>query len=194
MLLSQMVLLGFSSGNSLACGRYVLLASGSSEGDGWRARGIPIPCITFAVVLHSTLPKWDIRLFNVPGIFKVVILLFIAFAGFAALAGQRNFPDPQNFDNAFRLGQVMGTVEEELMPTRLRSFVSSIATKGKHHLPALGAFDAFIVLFMLMRPLPSWENANYVLGEIKNARRTLKVAVPLAVGGVTIFQPYRNQT
>ena len=102
-LLSQMILLGFSSGNSLAFGRYVLLASGSELGDGWEARGIAIACITFAVVLHSTLPKWGIRLFNVLGVFKVVILLFIVFAGFAALAGHRNVPDPHNFDNAFRL-------------------------------------------------------------------------------------------
>ena len=98
-----MVLLGFSSGNSLAFGRYILLAAGSSEGDGWQARGIAIACITFAVVLHSTLPKWGIRLFNVLGIFKVVILVFIAFSGFAALAGHRHVPDPHNFENAFRL-------------------------------------------------------------------------------------------
>jgi amino acid transporter len=98
-----MVLLGFSSGDSLAFERYVLLASGSEEDDGWQARGIAIACITFVVVLHSTLPKWGIRLFNVLGVFKAVILLFIVFAGFAALAGHRKVPDPRNFDNAFHL-------------------------------------------------------------------------------------------
>jgi hypothetical protein len=34
---------GFSSGNSLAFGRYVLFASGSDAPDGWQARGIIIP-------------------------------------------------------------------------------------------------------------------------------------------------------
>ena len=38
----------------------------------------------------------------------------------------------------------------------------------------------------------SWENANYVLSEIKNPQRTLKVAVPLAVGGVTILYVLAN--
>lgn len=38
----------------------------------------------------------------------------------------------------------------------------------------------------------SWENANYVLGEIKNPQKTLKVAVPLAVGGVTILYVLAN--
>lgn len=107
-LLSQMILLGFSSGNALAFGRYCLFASGSDIADGWEARGIAIACITFAVVLHSTLPKWGIRLFNVLGVFKVFILLFIVCAGFAALAGHRKVPNPRNFDNAFRLEEGEG--------------------------------------------------------------------------------------
>lgn len=98
--LSQMILLGFSSGNSLAFGRYVLLASGSEEADGWIARGIAIGCITFVVLLHGIFPKWGMRLFDVLGIFKVMVLLFIVCSGFAALAGYRNVPNPHNFDNA----------------------------------------------------------------------------------------------
>lgn len=100
--LSQMVLLGFSSGNSLAFGRYVLFASGSDAPDGWEARAIGVGCITFAVILHGTFPKWGMRLFDVLGVFKVVILLFIIFSGFAALAGHRRVPDPHNFDHAVR--------------------------------------------------------------------------------------------
>jgi amino acid transporter len=106
--MSQMILLGFSSGNSLAFGRYCLFASGSSVADGWQARGIAVGCITFAVVLHSTLPKWGIRLFNLLGFFKVFILLFIVFSGFAALAGHRKVPNPHNFDNAFRFEEGEG--------------------------------------------------------------------------------------
>ena len=98
-----MILLGFSSGNSLAFGRYCLFASGSEEADGWTARGIAVACITLSVVVHATIPKWGIRLFNVLGFFKVFILLFIVFSGFAALAGHRKVPNPHNFDNAFRL-------------------------------------------------------------------------------------------
>ena len=53
---AQMILLGFSSGNALAFGRYILYASGNNSPDGWPARGIGIACITFAVSLHSFLP------------------------------------------------------------------------------------------------------------------------------------------
>lgn len=98
-----MILLGFSSGNSLAFGRYVLYASGSDTPDGWVARAIGVGCITFAVLLHSAFPKWGMRLFDVLGVFKVVVLLFIVFSGFAALAGHRRVPNPHNFDNAVRI-------------------------------------------------------------------------------------------
>lgn len=80
----------------------MLLAAGSTAPDGWAARGIAVACISFAVLLHGILPKWGTRLFDVLGIFKVVILLFIVFSGFAALAGHRKVPNPHNFDNAVR--------------------------------------------------------------------------------------------
>jgi hypothetical protein len=55
-LASQMILLGFSSGNSLAFGRYVLYAAGSELRDSYAARGIGVACATFAVALHAALP------------------------------------------------------------------------------------------------------------------------------------------
>ena len=162
-----MILLGFSSGNSLAFGRYILFASGSEVADGWQARGIAIACVTFAVVLHSTLPKWGIRLFNVLGIFKVAVLLVIVFGGFAAMAGRLKVPNPHNFDNAF-------------------TFYSG-ETWGNG-----GAYEYCTAILRIVYSYKGWENANYVLGEIKNPTRTLKVAAPLAIGGVTILYVLAN--
>jgi amino acid transporter len=135
-LASQMLLLGFSSGNSLAFGRYVLLASGSSV-DGWVARGIAIACVTFAVGLHAVAPKWGIRLFNVLGVFKVFVLLFIVFSGFAAIAGHLKVPQPHNFDNAFALevGENYG---------------------------GGGAYQYCQALLRIIYSYKGWENANYV--------------------------------
>ncbi|PVH93286.1 high-affinity methionine permease-like protein [Periconia macrospinosa] len=166
-LAAQMLLLGFSSGNSLAFGRYVLFASGSTAPDGWQARGIAIACVTFSTLLHSTFPKWGIRLFSVLGVFKVVILIFIVFSGFAALAGRLKIPEPHNFDNAFRLevGDGYG---------------------------GGGAYAYCTALLRIVYSYKGWENANYVLGEIKNPQRTLKVAAPLAIGGVTILYVLAN--
>ncbi|KAH7091712.1 amino acid/polyamine transporter I [Auriculariales sp. MPI-PUGE-AT-0066] len=152
-----MLLLGFSSGNSLAFGRYALLASGKESPDGWAARGIAIGCVTFVVLLHSIAPKWGMRLANLLGIFKVIILLIIVFAGFAALAGHRLVPDPHNFENAFSV---------------YRARVSAEATR--------------------MHTYKGWENANYVVSELKHPRKTLAIAAPIAVGGVTILYVLAN--
>lgn len=162
-----MILLGFSSGNALAFGRYILFASGRESADGWQARGLAIACITFAVLLHSTFPKWGIRLFNFLGVFKVVILLFIVFSGFAALAGHLRVPDPHNFDNAFSLGAGEGY-------------------------GGGGAYAYSTALLRIIYSYKGWENVNYVLGEVKNPRRTLLVAAPVAIGGVTILYVLAN--
>ncbi|KAK8879025.1 high-affinity methionine permease [Apiospora arundinis] len=165
-LASQMILLGFSSGNSLAFGRYVLLAAGQKD-DSWIARGIGIACVTFATVLHAVLPRWGLRLVNVLGVFKVVILLLIVFSGFAALAGHRRVPDPHNFDNAFRLEKGNGW-------------------------GGGGAYTYSTALLNVIYSYKGWENANYVIGELKNPRKTLAVAAPLAIGGVTILYVLAN--
>ncbi|KAI6782611.1 High-affinity methionine permease-like protein [Emericellopsis cladophorae] len=166
-LAAQMLLLGFSTGNALAFGRYVLFASGWESYDGWPARAIGVACVTFAVVLHTVLPKWGVRLFNVLGTFKVITLLIIVFSGFAALAGHRRVPNPHNFDNAFRIenGDGYGGGSASTYSNAILNVVYSY--KG-------------------------WENANYVVSELKNPRKTLAIAAPLAVGGVTILYVLAN--
>ncbi|ROW03719.1 hypothetical protein VMCG_05336 [Cytospora schulzeri] len=166
-LASQMILLGFSSGNALAFGRYVLLATGSSSLDGWATRGIGVACISFAVLLHSLLPTWGLRLVSMLGIAKVVILLFIVFSGFAALAGRRLVPDPRNFDNAFAIEDGDGYGNG-------------------------GAYGYATALLRVVYSYKGWENANYVAGELKDPQRTLAVAAPLAVGSVTILYVLAN--
>ncbi|KAK3359605.1 high-affinity methionine permease [Lasiosphaeria hispida] len=163
----QMILLGFSAGNSLAFGRYVLLAVGHPLPDGWPARGIAILCITFVVTLHATLPQWGLRLTNVLGVFKVLVLLVIVFSGFAALAGHRLVPDPHNFDN-------MWAIE-----------------KGDGY-GGGGAYAFATALLQVVYSYKGWENANYVLGELKNPQRTLSIAAPIAVVGVTILYVLAN--
>ncbi|KAK0736278.1 amino acid/polyamine transporter I [Apiosordaria backusii] len=166
-LASQMILLGFSSGNSLAFGRYILYAAGNELEDTYKARGVGVACVTFAVILHAVAPKWGIRLFNALGVFKVGVLLFIVFSGFAALAGRRLVEDPRNFDNAFALEEGDGY-------------------------GGGGAYEYSNALLNIVYSYKGWENANYVLGEIKDPRRTLTIAAPLAVGGVTILYVLAN--
>ncbi|KAG8626001.1 hypothetical protein KVT40_006402 [Elsinoe batatas] len=167
MFAAQMVLLGFSSGNSLSFGRYVLFASGQQTADTWTARGIGVVCVTFCCLIHALLPKWGIRIFNFLGIFKVIILTFIVFSGFAALAGRRRVPDPGNFDNAF-------------------------AIETTEDYGGGGAYAYATSLLRIIYSFKGWESANYVASEISNPRKTLRIAAPLAIGGVTILYILAN--
>ncbi|KAI1432538.1 amino acid transporter [Xylaria sp. CBS 124048] len=166
-LAAQMILLGFSSGNALAFGQYVLAAAGSTQTDGWITRAIGIAAITFSVCLHAFLPKWGVRLFNVLGVFKVVILLFIVFSGFAALAGHLKVEKPNNFHNAFEI-----EVTKDFGGT--------------------GGYGYCNALLNIIYSYKGWENANYVIGELKEPRKTLSIAAPLAIGGVTILYVLAN--
>jgi amino acid transporter len=101
------------------------------------------------------------------GIFKVAVLLVICFAGFAALAGRRLVDDPHNFDNSFRFEDGDGY------------------STG-------GAYAYSNALLNVVYSYKGWENCNYVVGELKNPRKTLAVAAPIAIGGVTILYMLAN--
>jgi hypothetical protein len=49
-----------------------------------------------------TLAYCNEGLFNVLGVFKVGILIFIVFSGFAALGGHLKIPKPDNLQDAFK--------------------------------------------------------------------------------------------
>lgn len=163
----QMILLGFSASNSLAFGRYLLLAVGHPMQDGWIPRAIAITGMTSVVLLHATLPKWGVRLSNALGIFKVIVLLLIIFSGIGALAGYRLVPDPRNFENFWGI------------------------EKGDGY-GGGGAYAYATGLLQVVYSYKGWENANYVMGELKNPQRTLKIAAPLALSGVMILYVLAN--
>ncbi|KAJ6785469.1 hypothetical protein PWT90_01179 [Aphanocladium album] len=167
-LAAQMVLLGFSSGNAIAFGQLIVNACSSTmANESWAARAIGIGCVTFAVLLHSLLPQWGVRLMNVMGMFKVVVMLVIAFSGFAALAGYRGTDDPHNFEHSF--------------------------SKADMERYGAGSFYAYSnAIFSIIYSFSGWETANYVLSEVRNPRRTLAIAAPLAVGTVTILYMLAN--
>ena len=107
---AQALLLGQAAGNSYVAGQYLLTAGGvDSE---WGSRGIGAAVLVITLIVHGTMLKWGLRFQNVVGVLKLVILLFISLAGFAALAGRTQTPAPDNFTNAFAgsRSDVYGTV------------------------------------------------------------------------------------
>ncbi|KAI5835476.1 amino acid transporter [Schizophyllum commune Tattone D] len=94
------ILLGWAGSNSVAFGEYILHAA-NVEVNRWNQRGIGLACITVAFLIHGLALKWGLRLQNILGVIKLIILLIIIIAGFAALGGHLKIDKPNNFDNAF---------------------------------------------------------------------------------------------
>jgi amino acid transporter len=100
------VVMEHGSANSVAFGEYVLLAAGNPVPESWQTKGIGIAALTFACILHAIFPKAGTRLMNLLGVFKIILILVIIFAGFAALGGHLKIPKPDNFTHLFENSSV----------------------------------------------------------------------------------------
>jgi amino acid transporter len=95
------VLLGWAASNSVVFGEYILNAADVEVGR-WNQRGIGLACITAAFLIHALAVKWGLRLQNLLGVVKLVIIVFVVVCGWVALAGHMHIENPpHNFRNAF---------------------------------------------------------------------------------------------
>lgn len=95
----QALLLGHGASNAYAAGRYFLKAGDTTSE--WKAKGIAIAIFMSALFLHGGALRWGLHFQNALCSIKLVVLVLIAFSGFAALAGHTKVPTPHNFTNAF---------------------------------------------------------------------------------------------
>ncbi|KAN0062050.1 methionine permease [Thecaphora frezii] len=152
---AQAFLLGGAAGNSYVAGRYLLSAGGvTSE---WGSRGIGAGILITVLIVHGTLLKWGLRFQNIVGLLKLVVLVIIAFSGFAALAGHTKVqPPPSNFKNVFAgsRSDVYGTVS---------------------------------CLYNAVWSYVGFTNIFYAMSEIKRPIRTMKIAGPAAIVVITVL-------
>lgn len=125
-------------------------------------RAIGIACITSAFLIHGLALKWGLRLQNALGAIKVIILLIIIIGGFVALGGHVKLDEQP--DNFTNAFQ---------------------GTTGS-------AYGVVTALYNVIWSYIGYSNANYALSETKNPARTLKIAGPLALGGVAILYMLAN--
>lgn len=154
------VLLAWAAGNSLVFGEYILRAA-NVEPKRWTLRLVGFACITFALLVHGTAVKWGLRLQNVLGVLKLIVLLFIIVTGFVALGGHMKIEKPNNFTNAFE-----GT----------NASASSVCS----------------ALYNVIWSFIGFSNVNYALSEVKNPKRTVRIAGPIAIAVVTILYILAN--
>jgi amino acid transporter len=125
-------------------------------------RAIGIACITSAFLIHGLALKWGLRLQNALGAIKVIILLIIIIGGFVALGGHVKLDEKP--DNFTNAFQ---------------------GTTGS-------AYGVVTALYNVIWSYIGYSNANYALSETKNPARTLKIAGPLALGGVAVLYLLAN--
>jgi len=94
------MLLGWAGSNSVAFGEYILRAA-NKEPTRWNQRLIGLACITSAFLVHGLALKWGLRLQNLLGGIKVVVILMIIVTGWVALGGHLKIDKPNNFSNGF---------------------------------------------------------------------------------------------
>ncbi|KAK0555840.1 hypothetical protein OC845_000097 [Tilletia horrida] len=134
-----------------------ILKAADSAPTEWKAKGIGAAVLTFCLLIHSFALKWGLRLQNLLGTFKVFILLFIACSGFAALAGHTRLPE---------------------QPKNFHN-----AFEGT----TADAYGIVTALYNVIWSFIGFSNVNYSLSEVKNPRRTLSLAAPLAMATITLL-------
>lgn len=98
--------------------------------------------------------------------------MLVVLTGFAALSGKTQGPSPQNFSSFHG----PGTVRDSGLASGSAGAAASYA----------------LALLQVLYAYSGWENANYVLTEVRDAPKTLKRAAPLAVSTVTVLYVLAN--
>ncbi|KAK1756237.1 phosphatidylinositol 4-kinase-like protein [Echria macrotheca] len=166
----QFVLFAISTAGSVSFASYMVVAAHPNlTPDPWTTRGVAMAAITGVCLIHALTPRLGIWLGNILGAFKLVLLSLVVFTGFAALAGHTINGSPGNF--------------------------SSFAGPPMNTAPGQGAVQAAgyaLAILQVLYAYAGWENANYVLTEVRNAPTTLKRAAPIAVSIVTVLYVLAN--
>ncbi|KAI0365761.1 amino acid transporter [Pilatotrama ljubarskyi] len=129
-----------------------ILEAAGHEATRWTTRGIAVGTIVFAVLLHGLVPRVGVLVMNGLSVFKVVILLFVVVTGWVVLSGKTSIQDPH---------------------VNFRNAFAGSSNSSNDYATAM-----FKVLYSYI----GWSNVNYVLNNVKDPVRTLKIAGPLGLG------------
>ncbi|KAK7227573.1 hypothetical protein V2G26_015576 [Clonostachys chloroleuca] len=147
----QAIALGFTASGCIVFASNVINAAGHTATE-WQQRGIAIGVITFITIIHTFFPKIGVHGMNFFTVLKIALLLFIVVTGWVVLGGGvAAVPDPH---------------------ASFRNAFEGSATSGNPYATAL---------FKVLNSFAGWSNAMYVLNEVKNPVRTIKIAGPVGL-------------
>ncbi|KAG2038279.1 amino acid transporter [Suillus americanus] len=118
----------------------------------WNERGIALGVMFFVTVLHGLTPKTGVLIMNLLSIIKIIILVFVVVTGWVVLSGKTHVADPYY---------------------NFRNAFAGSSTSSNDYATA-----TFKVLFAYA----GWSNVNYVMNNVRNPVRTLKISASLGLG------------
>ncbi|KAK0726929.1 amino acid/polyamine transporter I [Lasiosphaeria miniovina] len=163
----QFVLFATSASSAVSFAANILQAGSIDRSGSYASNGLAVAIVTAVCLIHAFLPSHGVELSNILGVVKLGFLVAISVTGFVALGGRSNTPPPGNFI----VFDGSGTVEV------------ADALQGT---PGSAAGFA-VALLHILYSFFGWQNANYVLGEVRRPKRTLFKAVPITVGIVVVL-------
>ncbi|KAF8549793.1 amino acid transporter [Imleria badia] len=129
-----------------------ILVAAGSVPTNWSERGIALGVVVFATLLHGFTPRTGVYVMNLLSIFKIIILTFVVITGWVVLSGKTHIANPQ------------------------ANFTNAFA--GSSH----SGGDYATATFKVLYAYTGWSSVNYVLNNVRNPVRTLKIAGPLGLG------------
>jgi amino acid transporter len=154
MFLAYVVLLGFSTPNCVILGRYAIAALGFQP-DVWNVRGIAIFVISLACLIHAKAPSTGLRIINVLGVGKMLILAGVILSGLASI------------------GRVQASSgSSSVSQQNFSSIWAGTSSKPYNYATAL---------LQVLYCFRGYNTANQVISEVRNPIPTIKVAAPVAL-------------
>ncbi|KAH7336244.1 amino acid transporter-like protein [Rhexocercosporidium sp. MPI-PUGE-AT-0058] len=181
MFMSYVVLLGFSTPNCIVLGEYVMYAL-EVEVNRWNVRAVAVWVITVICLIHARYQKVGLRIINVLGMGKMLILVVVIFSGIAgALMGVGSASSPLS---RRRLNGGLGSFDflnEELPQLSTAQENFSNLFSGSSTQP----YDYATALLKILYCFRGYSTANQVLSEVRNPIPTLRLAAPVALSLVS---------
>ncbi|KAL4888880.1 amino acid/polyamine transporter I [Aspergillus ambiguus] len=158
----HVILLGFTGIGSVVIAENLLLLVQNSVNDGVK-RCLAMAVLAGIATIHIYSRSWGVRVMNSLASAKILVLSLIILSGVRALRGDLSqIPDPGNSFQHPFAGS----------PTTISSYTTA--------------------LFKILSTYQGWNNAAYVLDEVKDPRRTIKVAGIVGLGMVGLLYMLTN--
>ncbi|CAH0054761.1 unnamed protein product [Clonostachys solani] len=147
------VSLGFTATGAISFASYMWVAGNKTSSE-WQQRGVAAAAVAGTCLIHSFAPRFGVMFMNAISSLKVFTLLFLIVSGWAVMGG---------------------AISKEKIPDPFASFENAFEGSSR------GGNAYATALFKVLFAFAGWQNAAYVLNEVKDPVRTLRIAGPIAL-------------